>query len=88
MIKSVAVLILLVVSQCNSQRGYCRHPSGGVIPVGEDAPLPGCKLGVCEEDGLHSIPCPSAYTKDPKCVIIPGDENMNYPICCPKVDCF
>ncbi|CAH1372113.1 unnamed protein product, partial [Tenebrio molitor] len=48
---------------------------------------PGCHLGLCHKDNLHSIPCPTVETDDPKCFKVLGDESKPWPSCCPIIEC-
>ncbi|CAH1372115.1 unnamed protein product [Tenebrio molitor] len=90
MVKMIkTVLILLVVSQCNSQKApsSCPNPAGGLIQVGAAVTLPGCKLVLCSNRGLHSIPCPIVHTDDSNCFNVLGNESEPWPNCCPTIDC-
>ncbi|CAH1372118.1 unnamed protein product [Tenebrio molitor] len=55
MIKTITVLILFVVSQCNSRMVLCNHPEGGFIPLGEWMPLRGCSVATCIEKTVVTV---------------------------------
>ncbi|CAH1372112.1 unnamed protein product [Tenebrio molitor] len=87
MMKTVAVLTLLVVSSFQKGSASCPNLAGGSLALGEILTLAGCNLGTCFEDGLYYLPCAGVILNDPQCRTVPGDESKPYPQCCPTISC-
>ncbi|CAH1372119.1 unnamed protein product [Tenebrio molitor] len=96
MIKTAAVLIVLAISQCESQdsqndQAFCNVPGIGPVPVGQQLALSNpCVVATCGPDGslFSKEPCGRAeLNSDANCVRIPGDQSKPFPHCCPRFQC-